>query len=117
MPVMRSVAVVRRLLLASCILWASSACVHGSSDTAHGEATAKAPQLAKGSHGRVLPSQEEFADPKECSSDADCGQPSRARTVLCHHAGFCALSCDEHWGDCNDNYRDGCESPIEHPLY
>jgi len=25
--------------------------------------------------------------------------------------------CEDHWGDCNDDYRDGCEQPIEHRVY
>jgi hypothetical protein len=37
--------------------------------------------------------------------------------MLCQHDGSCQTLCEKHWGDCNDDYRDGCETPIEHKVY
>ncbi|MEY4578713.1 MAG: hypothetical protein RL701_3416 [Pseudomonadota bacterium] len=67
--------------------------------------------------GRILPSTEHIAEPVQCKTDVDCGLRAHAKTTLCHHAGFCVTHCEEHWGDCNDDYRDGCERPIAHTRY
>lgn len=52
-----------------------------------------------------------------CSSDADCGIREHAKQVVCQHGAFCMAVCEDHWGDCNDDYRDGCEQSIEHRVY
>jgi hypothetical protein len=40
-----------------------------------------------------------------------------APSVVCQHGDFCMAVCEDHWGDCNDDHRDGCEQPIEHRVY
>jgi hypothetical protein len=65
----------------------------------------------------VRPVEEQRVQPPECAKDADCGQRPNTKAMVCHHAGFCVPACVEHWGDCNHDYRDGCETAIEHRFY
>jgi hypothetical protein len=55
-------------------------------------------------------------DPPQCSVNADCGERPHAE-MTCFHDASCMPVCEKHWGDCNRDYRDGCEEAIEHPVY
>lgn len=37
--------------------------------------------------------------------------------MVCDHAGYCHPYCEDYWGDCNDDYRDGCETRIKNRIY
>ena len=62
---------------------------------------------------RIRHNGQKEADPPECSVDEDC---PRGDHVVASCDGFrrCAHSCEDHWGDCNDDMTDGCESSIKH---
>jgi hypothetical protein len=66
---------------------------------------------------RILAPDEPTADPRQCVVDADCGARAHADKMLCDHAGYCRPVCADHWGDCNEDYRDGCELQIKHRMY
>jgi hypothetical protein len=50
-------------------------------------------------------------DPRNCGV---CGNacPARPRAQPACAEGRCALDCEEGWGDCNGDVRDGCEEPL-----
>ena len=60
---------------------------------------------------------EKMIDPIECRTADDCGQRAHARKSWCEHDGSCHVTCEDYWGDCNKDYRDGCEVRIEHVFY
>jgi hypothetical protein len=66
---------------------------------------------------RFFPSHEHQAGTAECRVDADCGERANTKNTLCYHGDFCLPLCKDHWGDCNQDYRDGCETPIKHATY
>ena len=37
--------------------------------------------------------------------------------MTCDHAGYCHPDCEDHWGDCNNDYRDGCETQTKNRIY
>jgi hypothetical protein len=37
--------------------------------------------------------------------------------MQCIMGGRCITVCEDHWGDCNETYRDGCGLPIKDCVY
>jgi hypothetical protein len=66
---------------------------------------------------RILHSEEHQAGASECTNNADCGTHPHTKETLCYHFSFCMNICEDHWGDCNEDYRDGCEQSIDHRIY
>jgi hypothetical protein len=53
----------------------------------------------------------------ECTESSDCGTRPHATTMLCRPGDHCYPVCEDHWGDCNGDYRDGCEQAIADARY
>jgi hypothetical protein len=53
----------------------------------------------------------------ECRVPEDCGQPSNTYGMQCIFGGRCVPVCEAYWGDCNKDYRDGCEQAIDDSYY
>ena len=66
---------------------------------------------------RILPNTDTPVDPLECRVAEDCGHRDHATGAFCEHDGSCQIACEDHWGNCNNDYRDGCEAPILHPYF
>lgn len=66
--------------------------------------------------GVIRSGDDQPVDPPECAKNGDCGARPHAE-MTCFHDQSCMPLCQEHWGDCNHDYRDGCETPIKHPTY
>lgn len=65
---------------------------------------------------RVFP-KVKMANPIQCATASDCGIRPHTEDMMCISGGYCIAVCEDHWGNCNDDYRDGCETPIKHRLY
>lgn len=61
--------------------------------------------------GRSDESLELDRDVYHCGA-CDNACPGRAHGRATCAAGLCGVSCDEGWGDCNGDPRDGCEAPL-----
>jgi hypothetical protein len=75
----------------------------------------KTDKLIREGRCRVQP-RPKFANPLQCSEKGDCGALPHVQDVRCLY-GYCRVGCEEYWGDCNNDYRDGCETPIKRPYY
>ena len=63
-----------------------------------------------GPNCRVLPDGIPRGQP-ECTESADCGERAHTQRMMCIAGGVCETACVEGWANCNEDYRDGCESP------
>ena len=54
---------------------------------------------------------------RQCRLPEDCGAPPNTQAMQCVADGRCVPVCHPHWGNCNDDYRDGCEQAIVDRYY
>jgi TonB family protein len=64
---------------------------------------------------RLLP-RPVIANPLQCKVESDCGVLPHVADVRCLY-GYCLVGCEQYWGNCNKDYRDGCETSIKRPCF
>lgn len=97
------------------------ACVAGA--LPHGACGARAPHTCLVSESAapdraptIRNADERRVEPPECTTNADC-EPRPHAQMVCHHDASCRAICESHWGDCNGDRLDGCETATRHRLY
>jgi hypothetical protein len=86
----------------------------GGPSSSEAKTDSKTEKLIREGRCRVLRTRE--ANPLQCKVPRDCGVRPHVVDFWCLH-GFCLPGCEEHWGNCNRDYLDGCETPIKHPVF
>jgi hypothetical protein len=109
-PVATSPSCWRRLAFLALAFLLSSACI----------GAARAP-TAQGAHSECqgdcrLYRGEPLTHP-ECRVPEDCGGPPHTQTMQCISGGRCQPVCEHYWGDCDRNFRNGCEQSIADRHY